>query len=160
RLAIDPQTLLGKRRWEIPAIDAGSAEWRVHREALTRRESFRDFEHPMRLPGGDWGYVSVSGQAVFDQAGIFRGYRGTGRDITARLKAEERLQQSLERFEIVARATNDVVWDWNLLTDQLWWNDNFCGVFGYDAAEVGAFIDSWTARIHPEDAARVKQDIK
>jgi diguanylate cyclase (GGDEF)-like protein/PAS domain S-box-containing protein len=80
--------------------------------------------------------------------------------IAERIGAEERLQQSLERFEIVARATNDVVWDWNLVTDQLWLNDNFCAVFGYEAGEVGGCIDAWTSRIHPEDAARVKQDIR
>ena len=80
--------------------------------------------------------------------------------IAERIGAEERLQQSLERFEIVARATNDVVWDWNLVTDQLWLNDNFCAVFGYEAGEVGGYIDAWTGRIHPEDAARVKQDIR
>jgi diguanylate cyclase (GGDEF)-like protein/PAS domain S-box-containing protein len=80
--------------------------------------------------------------------------------VNERIGAEERLQQSLERFEIVARATNDVVWDWNLVTDQLWLNDNFCSVFGYAPAEVGAYVDAWTSRIHPDDAARVRQEIR
>ena len=80
--------------------------------------------------------------------------------VSERIGAEERLQQSLERFEIVARATNDVVWDWNLVTDQLWLNDNFCSVFGYAAAEIGAYIDAWTNRIHPDDAVRVRQEIR
>jgi diguanylate cyclase (GGDEF)-like protein/PAS domain S-box-containing protein len=80
--------------------------------------------------------------------------------VASRIAAEERLQQSLERFEMVARATNDVVWDWNLVTDQLWLNDNFRAVFGYDAADVGAYLDTWTSRIHPDDAARVRQDIR
>ena len=80
--------------------------------------------------------------------------------VNERIGTEERLQQSLERFEIVARATNDVVWDWNLVTDQLWLNDNFCSVFGYAPAEVGAYVDSWTSRIHPDDVARVREEIR
>ena len=80
--------------------------------------------------------------------------------VSERIGAEERLQQSLERFEIVARATNDVVWDWNLVTDQLWLNDNFCSVFGYAPADVGAYVDAWTNRIHPDDVARVRQEIR
>src|SRR3970040_565502 len=80
------------------------------------------------------------------------------RDITERLQSEERLQQSLERFEIGARATNDVVYDWNLVTDQLWWNENFRTVFGYEPYEVGAYVDSWTSRIHPEDIEFVTGD--
>lgn len=82
------------------------------------------------------------------------------RDIAERLKSEERLQQSLERFEIVARATNDVVWDWNLATDQLWCNENFSVVFGYEPNEVGAYVDARTARIHPEDATLVTHSLR
>jgi diguanylate cyclase (GGDEF)-like protein/PAS domain S-box-containing protein len=80
--------------------------------------------------------------------------------VAERIGAEERLQQSLERFEVVVRATNDVVWDWNLVTDQLWLNDNFCSVFGYAPAEVGAYLEAWTNRIHPEDVARVRHEIR
>src|SRR5688572_8550970 len=85
---------------------------------------------------------------------------GIARDISERLQNEERLQQSVERFEMVARATNDVVWDWNLATDQLWWNENFRAVFGYETQAIGAYIDSWTSRIPPDDAAAVKRDIR
>ncbi|HEX6692851.1 MAG TPA: PAS domain S-box protein, partial [Burkholderiales bacterium] len=85
---------------------------------------------------------------------------GIARDISERLQNEERLQQSVERFEMVARATNDVVWDWNLATDQLWWNENFRTVFGYEARDSSAYVDSWISRIHPEDAERVKRGIR
>ena len=85
---------------------------------------------------------------------------GIARDISERLQNEERLQQSVERFEMVARATNDVVWDWNLVTDQLWWNENFRAVFGYEAHDIGAYVDSWSSRIHPDDAAAVKRDVQ
>jgi diguanylate cyclase (GGDEF)-like protein/PAS domain S-box-containing protein len=84
---------------------------------------------------------------------------GVARDITERLRAEERLRATHERFEIVSRATNDVVWDWNLETDQVWWNENFQKLFGYEAREVGAYAEAWTSRIHPEDAAGVKSEV-
>ena len=100
------------------------------------------------------------------EAGYY-GLVSTINDVTAqrtaieeRLQAEERLQQSVERFEIVARATNDVVYDWNLLTDQLWWNENFRMVFGYELQEVGAYADAWTSRIHPDDVEFVRGDIR
>jgi PAS domain S-box-containing protein len=105
RIGMDPQSLLGKRRWEIAGVDTATAEWQAHREALARRESFRDFEYPMRLPGGGWLYVSVSGQPVFDEAGRFRGYRGTGRDVTARRRAEEELR----RFRVALNASAESI---------------------------------------------------
>jgi diguanylate cyclase (GGDEF)-like protein/PAS domain S-box-containing protein len=158
RLGLDPHSFVGKQRWDMPGAEG--AEWRAHREALARREPFRDFQYPIRRRDGDCIYVAVSGHPVYDETGAFRGYRGTGRDISARRRAEEELQQSVERFEIVARATSDVVWDWNLVTDELWCNDNFCAVFGYDPDEVGASVEAWTTRIHPQDAARVKHEIR
>ncbi len=282
RVSVDLQAVVGRRRWESPGIDPETPEWRAHREVLERREPFRDFEYRWLLPGGGRAFVSVSGHPVFDEGGAFRGYRGTGRDITGRkraeeqlkrfraalnasadaiflvdaeamkiidlndaaahslgyepaelagrnpamlfadrgeaelraeyerlvsspegtqlvrahfrrkdgslvpvegtrrvvrtagrsyvvgivrditerLKAEERLQQSLERFEIVARATNDVVYDWNLHTDQIWWNENFCTVFGYEPYEVGAYVESRISRIHPQDLASVTGDCR
>jgi diguanylate cyclase (GGDEF)-like protein/PAS domain S-box-containing protein len=84
---------------------------------------------------------------------------GIARDLTERLRSEERLRSSHERFEMVSRATNDVVWDWNLVTNQVWWNENFQKLFGYEPREVGAYAESWFSRIHPEDAARVKSQV-
>lgn len=76
-----------------------------------------------------------------------------------RKRAEEKLQLSQERFELVTRATSDAVWDWNLETDELWWNEGFQKLFGYDPEEVGTDISSWTERVHEADAERIVQDI-
>jgi diguanylate cyclase (GGDEF)-like protein/PAS domain S-box-containing protein len=84
---------------------------------------------------------------------------GIARDLTERLRNEERLRSSHERFEMVSRATNDVVWDWNLVTNQVWWNDNFQKLFGYEPREVGAYAESRLTRIHPEDAPRIKSEV-
>src|SRR4051794_2298326 len=48
-----------------------------------------------------------------------------------RRRMEEQLRKSEERFRLASRATHDVVRDWNLLTDEIWWNDNFQKLFGY-----------------------------
>jgi PAS domain S-box-containing protein len=84
---------------------------------------------------------------------------GIARDMTERLRSEERLRSSYERFETVSRATNDVVWDWNLVTNQVWWNENFQKLFGYEPREIGAYAESWSSRIHPDDAPRIKSQV-
>jgi PAS domain S-box-containing protein len=77
------------------------------------------------------------------------------RDVTAEhLQAEEN-RQARERFEILARATTDAVWDWNLLTDQTWWNDSMLTLFGYAPAEIEPDSRSWTSHLHPDDMDRV-----
>jgi PAS domain S-box-containing protein len=76
-----------------------------------------------------------------------------------RKRAEEALRKSDERFQLVTRATNDAIWDWNLQTDELWWNVGFQKLFGYNADEVGNDIKSWTGRIHLDDFKRVNDAI-
>jgi len=76
-----------------------------------------------------------------------------------RKQAEEALNLSKERFELVARATSDAVWDWDLASDYIWWNEGFQKLFGYTPEEIYSVPDPWSGRIHPEDVERVVADI-
>ncbi|MDB5103805.1 MAG: cph15 [Fibrobacteres bacterium] len=73
--------------------------------------------------------------------------------------AEASHRDSLERFEIISRATNDVVWDWDLNTDSVRWNANFTSLFGYPREEIEPGSESWSQRVHPEDYQRVLDGI-
>jgi PAS domain S-box-containing protein len=77
-----------------------------------------------------------------------------------RIHAEEIQGRSEERLQLIARATNDVVWDWNVEGDKLWWNDAFTTVFGYKAAEVEHRIDSWKDRLHPDDREKATASLQ
>ncbi len=76
-----------------------------------------------------------------------------------RQRVEDALRESEERFQIIARATNNAVWDWNLLTNQVWWNDGVYKLFGYSQEEVGDYVDWWFKYIHPENRSRIVSDI-
>jgi PAS domain S-box-containing protein len=88
-----PGSEIGKTRWEVPYLEPDEDAWRRHRATLDAHLPFRDFE--LARPAADGGkrYVSVSGLPVFDDAGNFVGYRGVGRDISERKRAEETLRQ-------------------------------------------------------------------
>ena len=77
------------------------------------------------------------------------------RDITARRQAEEELRASENRFHLVTRATTDVVYDWDMSTDAIWWNENMRHLFGYDGPPSELGIAFWTSLLHPEDRERV-----
>jgi PAS domain S-box-containing protein len=84
---------------------------------------------------------------------------GTGIDITHRKKAEEEIQQSNDRFKLIALATNDVVSDWDLTNDNIWWNDRFYTLFNYEKNKGSSNINSWYNGIHPNDKKRVISSI-
>jgi diguanylate cyclase (GGDEF)-like protein/PAS domain S-box-containing protein len=124
---------------------------------LARGEDEQPYQTRHRRKDGSLVPVEVTRRTLVTPEGRY--VIGIARDLTDRLRDEERLRDSHARFEIVSRATNDVVWDWNLVTDEIWWNENFQVLFGYEPGEVGSHIDSWTSRIHLEDLARVKAEI-
>jgi PAS domain S-box-containing protein len=77
-----------------------------------------------------------------------------------RLLVEEKKSQreSVERFQLLARATNDAVWDWNLITNDIWWNDGLRTLFGLPPDQVPT-IENWTARLHPDDLGRIERSL-
>jgi PAS domain S-box-containing protein len=87
-----PGSEIGKTRWEVPYLEPEEEAWRKHRETLDAHLPFRDFELARPGPDGSKRYVSVSGLPVFDKAGRFVGYRGVGRHITERRRADEALR--------------------------------------------------------------------
>ncbi len=80
-------------------------------------------------------------------------------DITERRRAEESLRLSNHRFTMLARATNDAVRDWDLATNTVWWNEGFETLFGIRRDETESHIESWLARIHPDDRERVERSV-
>jgi len=76
-------------------------------------------------------------------------------DRRARRKAEGALAVSEERLQLVSRATNDAVRDWDLSTNAIWWNAGFSALFGHPLQDIDAGVESWYSRLHPEDKDRV-----
>ena len=77
------------------------------------------------------------------------------RDITARLQAQEQLRASEARFHLLTRATTDIVYDWDMATNAIWWNENMRLLFGYEGKPSELGIEFWVSRIHPDDAGRI-----
>jgi len=70
----------------------------------------------------------------------------------------EEIKASNERYDIVAKATSDTIWDWKIQEDDFSWNKGIQGVFGYKKEDVGNTSKWWFDRIHPEDS--IKMSIK
>ena len=77
-----------------------------------------------------------------------------------RKRSEQSLLESNERYQLVNRATNDLIWDWDLLTNRMKVNDAIQRVYGYPLEEVREEITWWNDRIHPEDFEGLAQSIR
>ncbi len=87
---IDAARLYGRTLRETGLLGVGEDELRRHEEDLARRRPFRDFRYQRLDDDGQVHHVSINGVPVFDEAtGAFKGYRGTGRNITAEVRRSE-----------------------------------------------------------------------
>ena len=70
---------------------------------------------------------------------------------------EEELKVSEERFRLAIQATNEGLWEWDILTDQEFFSPRWCEIIGYtfDDPELPHCFSSWAERIHPDDFERV-----
>jgi len=70
-------------------------------------------------------------------------------------QTNEDIKESNEKYDIVAKATSDTIWDWKIQEDSIGWNKGIESVFGYKQEEVGNTSKWWFDKIHPEDSIRM-----
>ncbi len=143
------------------------------------------FEYRVRHASGQWRWLQTCG-TIFERAtdGTVERIINVSIDITERHKAEEQLRQATEelqqlnsrleetvqqrtaklttteeRFRLLSHATNDVIWDWNLANNTVWWNSNFQALFGYRDEDIEPSAHFWHSRIHPDDRERITHSI-
>jgi PAS domain S-box-containing protein len=103
---VEPAARIGKRRIDMTA-DPDDPHWSRHLETLERREPFRNFTYCMKLGDEAPHHLAVSGKPIFAPDGTFRGYRGSAREITEQVEAEEKLQRALRQADAANRAKTE-----------------------------------------------------
>ncbi|WP_340117225.1 ATP-binding protein [Pelagibius sp. 7325] len=103
-----PESLLmGKTRRETGIPNVDPKVWQQQLEDLDAHRPFRNFVHPRQKPNGETVWLSINGNPWFDKDGTFRGYRGTGRDITDQVAIQKALLTAKEEAETANRTKSE-----------------------------------------------------
>ncbi len=160
------QVLSGYTREEICSI----SDWteKVYGEEGHVVKSHIDtlFDATSRVDEGEYSFTAKDGRALtWHFSSSPAGRLPDGRrivisaaiDVTQRRQAEEALRESEERFELAVGATSDGIWDWNILTNDIYYSPAWCEINGYSYDDPGLLhiYDSWADRIHPDDRDHV-----
>ncbi|KAB1077086.1 PAS domain-containing sensor histidine kinase [Methylobacterium soli] len=164
------RTLFGAAPDE-PVTYAGSFLPRLHPEDRARidaeiqacldprRTGLFDSAFRIRAPDGARRWLSARGRRVVAGGRATR-LVCTLLDISARKEGELALQAIRDRYRLVTRATNDAIWDWDLSTGTMVWNEALQAAYGWVPDQVEPTGAWWIARVHPDDRAQVDDDIR
>jgi PAS domain S-box-containing protein len=107
---LTPESHQGKTRREVVLHGVTDEQWRQHDADLAARRPFENFRFQREASAGKFRHISVSGKPIFDEAGRFRGYRGTARDITSEMNTELELARRVdERTAELRRAQEELL---------------------------------------------------
>ena len=110
--------------------------------------------YPVRLRCKDGSIKdAMIDSSVYREEGRFIHTRCFTRDVTDQLTAERELRSNQKRFELVARATQDLIWDWDIVGGTVSWSSDTRELFGPGdgVPELMEDYRTWAARVHPED---------
>lgn len=155
---LDPQALVGLTDHEVweesvadkyRATDLEVIESRQEKaiEEATLIDNVEIWSETYKRP-----IIGVDGQVI--------GTVGFSRDISLRKHMEQALAESEERWNLALRGANDGVWDWNLKTGLAFYSERWAAMLGYGEDEIGDEIDFSFSLLHPDDAARVSQQLQ
>lgn len=143
------EAIIGKNLWEEYADAVGLKFYTEYHRAMETGENVQFDEY---YPATDqWfevsAYPSEQGLSIYFK------------DVSIRKIAEREIRQSNERFEKIAEATNDAVWDFDVQKNELFWGKGFSTQFGYDLNSIKPSFDLLISLIHPDDRQKILDKI-
>ena len=156
------EDVIGNQRIEFANIIHPDDREKMYVETIKAIEQNQPFQVEYRIIHKDGGirWFWEQGSGVRDKDGNIAAIEGYMTDITLQKEADANIRESEKRFQLLSKATNDAIWDWDLLTNELWWSDSFATLFGIDTQSKKPSIEGWEKRIHPDDRNRVINNLE
>jgi len=147
--------VIGKTDVEIFPGESGEAAYKDDMQIISTGVSIINKEEDFIDKEGNKHTLLTTKVPLKNKVNQIIGLLGIGRDITLQKRAQEEVKKSNERFEYVTRATFDAIWDWGLITDELYWGEGFKTIFGHEYTNVGNKFTHWNEKVHAEDRERL-----
>jgi PAS domain S-box-containing protein len=82
------------------------------------------------------------------------------KEIAERIRTEEVLRESKQRWQLALRGNNDGIWDWNVKTNEVFFSARWKEMLGYEDHEISNHLDERMTRVHPNDLDWVTQAVE
>jgi len=106
----------------------------------------------------EWRWIETILTNLYDDTSV-NGIIANSRDITEFVQQEKKLIESLDRYNIVGKATSDTITDYDVQNDLMHYNEGMELMFGYTQDKICTKGAWWDEKVHPDDAERVKNSV-
>lgn len=127
------------------------------REVLESPDKVLTITYRLRHKLGHWFWVETTVSNLLDEPEV-QGVMLNSCDISGRIEAEEKILEISERLQFAIKAAKAGVWDWNLHTNEMLWDDQMIKIYGLTRENFTAGVEAWQTGLHPDDSARALAD--
>jgi len=139
---------------DMPAFD-NSVE-----EHIANKTPYYAAEFRMRRKDGSIVWAQDKGLVTeWNEDGSPRRIVGVIQDVSALKKTQNELSTKNEQLDFVARLSGLGTWDWNLIKNNIMYNDEYLEMLGYQQSDISGTIEEWESFIHPDDLATINQKL-
>ncbi|QKY16267.1 PAS domain S-box protein [Halorubrum sp. CBA1229] len=150
---ISLEEIRGKTPRELLGDEQGASVAENYRRCVETRETI-EYGESLALPGGrrEW---QTRLSPVIEDGSVTR-VVGVARDVTEQKERERTLQQIKDRLELAVEGAQLGIWDWDMTTDEVEFNEQWAEMLGHSLDEVEPHLDAWERRVHPDDLGPVE----
>jgi PAS domain S-box-containing protein len=163
------EEVLGLEQTAVTERTYNDPEWRIRdlagdpipdeelpfRRVLDSGEPLYGFQHTIEWSDGTRKVLMINGAPLFATDGAVESAVFSLVDLTDQHDRERTLQETERRLKLVLDATDVGVWEWDLETDDVWWNDTLERVMGLDPGAFEGTFEAFSERVHPDDRPEV-----
>ena len=117
---------------------------------LTNGRGFKDKDETLLTSLADYAAIAIENANL---------YKKSQEELAERIRMQEALRVSEERYALAANGANDGLWDWDLRSNNIYYSPRWKTQLGFSEGEIGPSPNEWFQRVHPQDLERLKLDV-
>lgn len=156
KLEFSPDEVIGSRAIDILKIDVDTRNKIINK--IMENGNIRNEEAIIHTKSGKPLNVLLSAE-IIEINGIRYNYTIVT-DITELKQAQNALMETELRLQFALKGANEGIWDWNIETGKVLYNESWASMLGYQLAEIEPTLTSWDLLVHPDDRERVYEALQ
>jgi PAS domain S-box-containing protein len=154
-----PEEIVGKKSNDFMFDDLDAGNTITRREDLRKGETLQD-SVKWRTKNGSLLWTSYNATPLYDSQGLHTGNLVMHTNITERKQAEIKLKEAQDKLNLALEKGNIGIWEWNLKTDEVNWDQRLEKMFGLEPGTFGKTFNAFESLVNEEDISHVLVAIK